>query len=275
MMHKDVLTPDIYQVQSIRNDTSDVFTLTLTPKEKGKKFSFLPGQFNMVYHFGFGEIPLSITGDPGNSEILVHTVRAVGPVSCAMQKLQPGDEVGIRGPFGTSWPLHQKEFDIFVIAGGMGLVPLSPAVLQLLAHKNQYCDMTLLYGVKAPHEIIYKNALEIWQEQGIKVDITVDKADASWKGNVGVVTPFIKKNIKNPKKTLIFMCGPEIMFRFAAKEVLEAGVEENNIYLSLERNMQCGVGFCGRCQLGPYFVCKDGPVFSYAQVKKWLIIKEL
>lgn len=278
MTHKsahDVMVPELYHVESNVADASDIFTITMTPKEKGKRIGFLPGQFNMVYHFGYGEIPLSVSGDPAHQDVLVHTVRAVGPVSQSLQHVKPGDELGVRGPLGTGWPLVKKDCDVLVVAGGLGLPPLRPALLELIAHKNQYRDITLLYGTKRPDEMIYPNDLESWRKQGMKIEMTVDKPDEAWKGHVGVITPLVKPAIKDPKNTLVLMCGPEIMFKFVAKELLDAEVDADNIFLSLERNMQCGVGFCGRCQLGPYFVCKDGPVFSYAQVKKWLMIKEL
>ncbi len=192
-----------------------------------------------------------------------------------MQKLKAGDEIGVRGPFGSRWPLLKKQCDVLVIAGGIGLAPLRPALLDLAAHKDQYQNITLLYGARNPNDIIYKTDLENWQKQGIKIEITVDHADVSWQGQVGVVTYLIKKNIKNPKNTLVFICGPEIMIKFAVQELFGAKVEEKHIFISLERHMQCAVGFCGRCQYGPYFLCKDGPVFSYEQLRHWLMIKEL
>lgn len=271
----DIMVPEIYQVQSITHEASDIFTITLTPKEKGKKIGFLPGQFNMVYHFGYGEIPLSVSGDSAKQDVLVHTIRAVGPVSQSLQKVKPGDELGVRGPLGTPWPLVKKDCDVLVIAGGLGIAPLRPALLELIAHKSQFRDITLLYGTKKPDEMIFHKDLESWRKQGMKIEMTVDKPDETWKDHVGVITPLVKPNIKEPKNTLVFMCGPEIMFKFVAKELLEAQVDAQNIFLSLERNMQCGVGVCGRCQLGPYFICKDGAVFSYPQVQKWLTIKEL
>jgi NAD(P)H-flavin reductase len=270
-----MLIPAVYQVKTITHDTSDVFTLTLTPTEDGKKMAFSPGQFNMLYHFGFGEVAISISGDPSSPDAFVHTIRAVGSVTKSMQELKAGDEIGVRGPFGSEWPLSKKHCDVLVIAGGIGLAPLRPALFDLAAQKNQYRDITLLYGVRNPEEILYKKDLESWQAQGIKIETTVDYADVSWQGQVGVVTSLIKKNIKDPKNTLVFICGPEVMIKFAVHELLGAEAEENHIFISLERNMQCAVGFCGRCQYGPYFLCKDGPVFSYEQLRHWITIKEL
>lgn len=267
--------PTLYEVKTITHDTSDVFTLTLGTTEDNKGMVFSPGQFNMLYHFGFGEVAISVSGDPSREETLVHTIRAVGSVTQSMKKLKVGDEIGVRGPFGSYWPLLKNHSDVLIVAGGIGLAPLRPALFDLVAHKNLYQNITLLYGARSPEEILYKNDLERWQEQGVKIETTVDYADLNWQGQVGVVTSLIKKNIKDPKNTLVFICGPEIMIKFAVHELLGAKVEGKDIFISLERNMQCAVGFCGHCQYGPYFLCKDGPVFSHAQLQKWLMIKEL
>lgn len=270
-----MLMPALYQVNTITHEASDVFTLTLTAKEDPKGMPFSPGQFNMLYHFGYGEAPISISGDPANPNVLIHTIRAVGSVTQRMQELKSGDEIGVRGPFGSDWPLVKKQCDVLVIAGGIGLAPLRPALLNLASHKDQYRNITLLYGTRNPNDIIFKKDLENWQKQGIKIETTVDYADVNWQGRVGVVTSLIKKNIKEPKNTLVFICGPEVMIKYAIQELLGASVEEKHVFISLERHMQCAVGFCGRCQYGPYFLCKDGPIFSYEKLQKWLMIKEL
>lgn len=270
-----MLIPTIYQVKTIVHETSDVFTLSLTTKEDVCRIPFLPGQFNMLYHFGFGEVAISISGDPSRQGDLIHTVRAVGNVTKSMQRLKEGDEIGVRGPFGSSWPLLKKHCDVLVIAGGIGLAPLRSALFDFVSHRDQYQNITLLYGAKNPNDIIYQKDLESWQNHGVKVETTVDSPDLGWKGPVGVVTSLIRKNIKDPKETLVLICGPEIMIKFAVQELLGAEVEEKHIFVSLERNMQCAVGFCGHCQYGPYFLCKDGPVLSYEQLRQWLMIKEL
>ncbi|MBS0629462.1 MAG: FAD/NAD(P)-binding protein [Verrucomicrobia bacterium] len=261
-----LLIPSIYQVKEISHETADVFTLKLA----GKPIPFLPGQFNMLYHFGIGEVAISIAGWQKD---LVHTIRAVGSVTNQLQKLQIGDEIGVRGPFGTAWPLSDAGGEVLVIAGGIGLATLKPALMQFASAKRR--DVTLLFGAKHPDAIFYKKDLENWKNRGIKVEVTVDHADISWRGEVGVVTSLIKKNLKDPKNALVLICGPEVMIKFAVQELLEASVEEKNIHISLERNMQCAVGSCGHCQFGPYFLCKDGPVLSYQKLKHWLMIKEL
>ena len=220
-------------------------------------------------------MPISISGDPSNQDVLVHTIRAVGPLTKQMQELKPGEEIGVRGPFGVNWPLLKKQCDVLVIAGGIGLAPLRPALFALASQKDQYEKITILYGSRNPNDILYRTDLEQWEKQGIKIEMTVDYAEGDWKGQVGVVTPLIKRNIANPKNTLVFICGPEIMIKFAIHELLGSNVEEKNIFISLERHMQCAVGFCGRCQYGPYFLCKDGPIFSYEQLRHWFMIKEL
>lgn len=270
-----MLTPELYQIETVTHETADVYTLALRAKKGNGGMAFLPGQYNMLYHFGFGEAAISISGDPVNQNAVVHTIRAVGSVTQGMQKLKPGDEIGVRGPFGAGWPLIKKQCDVLVIAGGIGLAPLRPALYQLNADRGNYSAITLLYGARNPQDMIYIHELDQWQKRGIRLEATVDFADLAWQGQVGVVTALIRKNVRYPDNTLVLICGPEIMIKFALHELMGANVDKKNIYLSLERHMQCSTGFCGRCQLGPYFLCKDGPVFSYEQVERWLKIKEL
>jgi len=270
-----MIVPSVYQVESVVHETEDIFTLTMVGKESGKGFCFLPGQFNMLYHFGYGEVAISITGNSSDDTVLTHSIRAVGNVTRAMQKMKVGDEIGVRGPFGTSWPIDRTGCDVLLVAGGCGLIPLFPALYALVENRKQFGNITLLYGARSPSDFIYQKQMEMLKGRGIQIELTVDKADETWKGRVGVVTPIIKECVRKPDNTLVMACGPDIMFRFAVRELLEMKVKKENVYLSLERHMQCGLGVCGRCQVGPYFVCKDGPVFSYAQLEQWLNIKEL
>ena len=270
-----MLVPKTYQIKSIVQETHDVFTLAISAQEE-KIPPFLPGQFNMLYHFGFGEVPISISGDPSKKEEFVHTIRSVGAVTNAMQKLKPGDEIGVRGPFGTHWPLPiKKDCDVLVIAGGLGFAPLRPALYYLIAHREQYKRITLLYGTRSPEDILYKNEMAQWKEQGIEIQVSVDRADVHWHGAIGVITLWIGKHLSNPENTLVLLCGPEIMTNFAINELLRTKIDEQSIYISMERNMHCAVGFCGHCQYGPHFLCKNGPIFSYEQLKTWLPIREL
>lgn len=266
--------PKLFTVQSNVQETSDIFTLTLMSQD-GQPCNFLPGQFNMMYLFGNGEVPISIASHPDSSDKLVHTIKAVGPVTIGMQKLKKGDTVGIRGPLGTSWPMNRKNGDVLIVGGGVALPPLRAALSLFAKNRDQYKHVTLLYGSRTPEDIVYKDELAVWKRQGIDVQVSVDKGNESWTGPVGVVTKLIAPSVYDPANTLVYICGPEIMIHFSLIELLKAQVVEENIYISMERNMQCGTGFCGHCQLGPYFICKDGPVFSYSQLKKWLAIKEL
>ncbi len=271
-MCSDAMLTHVYRVERVRHETHDTFTLELTPRNSSESTSFAPGQFNMLYVFGVGEVPISISGDPTKPKTLAHTTRAVGPVTKAMRKLKRHDELGVRGPFGTSWPVEEaKGFDVVIVAGGIGMAPLRPALYQLLSHRREYGKVCLLYGARSPTDLLYQREIEqLRGSSDVQVDITVDRALRWWSGNVGVVTTLIPKAIFDPTGTIALVCGPEIMMRFTIAELQKRGVREENIYISMERNMKCGVGFCGHCQFGPFFICKDGPVFRYDRVKEWL-----
>jgi NAD(P)H-flavin reductase len=258
-----------YAVRRMQQETYDTFTFELEPKNKTRAFSFAPGQFNMLYVFGVGEVPISISGDPAKSETLVHTTRAVGTVTNAMWKLRNGDLLGVRGPFGTGWPVEEaKGKDVVIVTGGLGLPPLRPSLYQLLSRRQEYGKLVLLYGARTPEDIVYGEEIEQWRKRSdLAVDLTVDRATGQWRGNVGVVTTLIPKATFDPANTVAMVCGPEIMMRFTIAELQRRGMPDENIYFSMERNMKCGFGFCGHCQFGPFFVCKDGPVFRYDRVK--------
>ena len=260
---------ELYAMRGVQQETYDTFTFELEPKNKTRTFSFAPGQFNMLYVFGVGEVPISISGDPTKSETLVHTTRAVGTVTNAMWKLRRGDLLGVRGPFGTGWPVEEaRGKDVVIVTGGLGLPPLRPSVYQLLSRKEEYGRLVLLYGARTPEDIVYAREIEQWRKgSDIAIDLTVDRATGQWRGNVGVVTTLIPKATFDPTNTIAMVCGPEIMMRFTIAELQRRGLPDNSIYFSMERNMKCGFGFCGHCQFGPFFVCKDGPVFRYDRVK--------
>lgn len=270
------MVPRPYVVKGIRKDTVDTFTLELGPKDGRSHFSFAPGQFNMIYIYGIGEVPISICGDPSSST-LVHTTRAVGSVTKAMSKLRRGDIVGIRGPFGTSWPVEQaRTQDVVVVAGGIGLPPLRPVLYHLLAHRDAYGKVVLLYGTRTPDDILFKEELETWRARfDLEVFVTVDRGTPGWRGNVGVVTTLITKAGFDPANTIAMIVGPEVMMRFTALALMKRGVKAETIYVSMERNMKCGIGLCGHCQFGPLFTCKDGPVFRYDQIKDLLVKWEI
>jgi NAD(P)H-flavin reductase len=270
------MAPKPFVVHRFRKETDDTFTLELDPEEGRSRFAFKPGQFNMVYVYGVGEVPISISGSP-SSPRLVHTTRAVGTVTKMMAKLKKGDVVGIRGPYGTTWPVEQaRSHDVVVVAGGIGLPPLRGALHEILDHRKDYGKVVLLYGVRTPSDILFKEELEQWRARfDMEVFITVDRAAPDWRGNVGVVTTLISKAGFDPQNTVAMVVGPEVMMRFTALEFVKRGVKGDSIYLSMERNMKCGIGLCGHCQFGPYFVCKDGPVFRYSQIKDLLVKWEI
>ena len=266
-----------YRVERVRRETNDTFTLELKPADGENGLSFAAGQFNMLYAFGVGEIPISISGDPNMPERLVHTVRAVGAVSRALPKLKRGHVLGVRGPYGTHWPVEEAAGgDVLIVTGGIGLAPLRPALYQLIAHRERYGRVILLYGARTPEEILFERELAQWRAQfDLDVHVTVDRGTGNWRGNVGVVTTLIPKASFDPSSTIAFVCGPEIMMRFTLLELKRRELAANNVFISMERNMKCGIGFCGHCQFGAAFVCKDGPVFRLNQVTdlfgKWEI----
>ena len=264
------MVPHPYVIKQVVRDTRDTFTLRLAPKNVSSVFAFAPGQFNMLYVFGVGEVAISISGDPAKSETLVHTTRAVGTVTKAMSLLKRGDVLGVRGPFGSPWPTEEsKGRDIVIVAGGIGLAPLRPAIYRLLTQREKYGRVSLLYGTRSPDDILFRRELERWRSRfDFDLFVTVDRGIGGWRGSVGVVTTLIPRAPFDPLNTIAFLCGPEVMMRFTVMELQKRGIPTNQIYLSMERNMKCAIGFCGHCQFGPAFICKDGPVFRYDVVKE-------
>jgi NAD(P)H-flavin reductase len=267
------MVPLVAHVRARRRETRDTWSLAID----AGGLAFQPGQFNMLYAFGFGEIPVSVSGDPGAPGPLIHTVRAVGAVSQAVTRLKQGDAIGLRGPYGTAWPLADSGgSDIIVIAGGLGLAPLRPAIYRLFAERDRYGRIAVLYGTRSPSDILFRREIERWQRRlDVEVEVTVDHADSLWHGHVGVVTKLLGRSAIDPDHTLALVCGPEIMMRFTASGLEAAGIAPERIFLSLERNMKCAVGQCGRCQFGPTLVCRDGAVMRYDRVQPLLTVREL
>ncbi len=263
------MLPVPYRVERVRRETYDTFTLEMVPAQAPGLAAFLPGQFNMLYAFGAGEVPISISGDPNDCPILLHTIRAVGAVTKALCALKRGDMIGLRGPFGSGWPVKQAvDQDVVILAGGIGLAPLRPALYHLLHDRRKYRRISLLYGARTPEDILYLRELERWRGQfDLEIDVTVDRGGAGWRGNVGVVTTLLPRATFDPAGTIAMLCGPEVMMRFCVLDLRKCGVPPQRIFVSVERNMQCGTGFCGHCQYGPAFICKDGPVFSFDRVE--------
>ena len=276
-MTVDAMIPLFHRIERVRREVRDVFTLEMTPVDGPGPMPFAPGQFNMLYAFGIGEVPISISGDPSQPERLVHTIRSVGAVTAALCRMKRGELVGVRGPFGTHWPLEAADGkDVVIIAGGLGLVPLRPAMYALLARRKSYGNIALLYGTRTPEEVLYhKDLIRCGKRPDVQLEITVDAAGPDWRGHVGLVTKFISSLRFHPQRSVALVCGPEIMMRFSLWELLKRGLAPEDIFLSMERNMKCGVGLCGHCQFGPFFVCKDGPVFAYQKMKDWFEKKEV
>lgn len=273
----DPMLPQRYRILRRRRELADTFTLELEPEDGSEIPAFATGQFNMLYVYGVGEIPISISGNPTKRKPLVHTTRAVGTVSRAMSELGPGDVIGVRGPFGSHWPLEQaKGKDVVILAGGIGLAPLRSVLYQVIAEREHYGKVVLLYGARTPMDMLYRHDLERWRARlDFEVMVTVDRATTQWYGSVGVVTRLVSRAAFDPHNAVALVCGPEIMMRFSAMELEKRGIAAEHIFVSMERNMKCAIGFCGHCQYGRYFACKDGPVFAYSHVHHLLIKGEI
>lgn len=271
------MLPRPYRVRSRRMETRDTCTLELSPEGPSRAFLFEPGQFNMLFLPGVGEVPVSISSFASRPGGVVHTVRAVGPVSSGLFRLEPKEPLGLRGPFGRGWPLGGAQGgDVAVIAGGIGLAPLRPAVQAILERRERFGRVFLLYGARSPGELLYRKELGLWRSRlDLEVGVTVDRSERGWRGRVGVVTTLLQGAALDPSRTTVFLCGPEVMLRFAAQELEHLSLDPSRVFVSMERNMKCAVGFCGHCQYGPDFICKDGPVLPYARVRDRLALREL
>ena len=270
------MQPRTATVTKVRRETHDTWTLELAPPG-GQPFRFRPGQFNMLYAFGIGESAISISGDPDRPETLVHTIRSVGTVTEHLCAVKPGDTIGVRGPFGHGWPVEEAHGrDLVVVAGGIGLAPLRPMIYEALNHRERYGNVAILFGARTPADLIYQREIQRWRARlDVHVEVTVDRSEAGWHGDVGVVTTLIPRVPFDPKNTTAMLCGPEIMMQFAARELEQKGVAKHDVFVTMERNMKCAIGFCGHCQLGPHFLCKDGPVFRHDALGPWFSGKEL
>lgn len=278
MQTVDPMLPVQYQIKSKVNENQDTFTFELLPLDPEGNFRFLPGQFNMLYLFGMGEVAISISGDSEKALPIVHTIRAVGTVTRAMQNLQAGDLIGVRGPFGSSWPIESaKGKDVLVIVGGIGLAPLRPVLYYLMAHREDYGQVSLLYGARTPEDQIFMSEYQEWSKK-LDVYTTIDRVDRTknnWQGQVGVVTNLISKAKFDANNSIAMICGPEIMMRFVGLKLKDHGMKFEDIFISMERNMKCAIGFCGHCQLAGTFICKNGPVYTYQEMQKYLELREV
>jgi NAD(P)H-flavin reductase len=272
-----LLEPAWAKISSITSEAQGIATywLQFTDPAFAARYTFQPGQFNMVYIPGFGEAAISISSDSEDHSKVGHTIRFVGNVTRAVSRLRPGDLIGLRGPFGTTWPLQEiAGKDVIIAAGGIGLAPLRPAIYHILSHRQDFGKVQVLYGARTPGDLLYPSEYRRWEAGGIEVHVTVDRADETWQGSVGVVPMLFYRFRMEPARTAVIACGPEIMIRFVVFEGLARRVPAEHIYLSLERNMKCGQGSCGHCQLGPYFICKDGPVFRFDALQPFFNVEE-
>ncbi len=270
------MLPRPFVVRRIHQDTRDTYTLVLEPAD-GEPMDFRPGQFTMLHAFGVGDAPISISGDHRRTDRLEQTVRNVGSVTAALVAAVPGTVLGVRGPYGTGWEVDRgRGGDVVVVAGGIGLAPLRPAIFELIAHRDQYERVVLLYGARTPEDILFGDDLRQWAEKSrIVVEVTVDNGQHAWRGRVGLVTQLVTRAGFDAVRALALVCGPEVMMRYAAQALSDRGVRSERLRLSMERNMKCGVGLCGHCQLRELFLCVDGPVLGYDRLAPLMARAEL
>lgn len=275
-VHDPMMTHPV-GIRRIIWENDDTFTLTLDMNSWAEPFEFHPGQFNMVYVYGMGEAAISISSDPARTGTIDHTIHRVGSLTTALAHKKRGDVIGIRGPYGSMWPIdvaHKK--DVCIVSGGIGLAPLRPVLYTILKNRDEYGRIIILYGGRSPLDLLYRVELEKWANDfNVEVLVTVDRGDSSWKGHIGVVTALFSYIKLDARATIAYVCGPEIMMRYTIDELDRRGLPQDQIYLSMERNMKCAVGFCGHCQMGPTFICKEGPVYPLPRVRPLLDRKEL
>jgi NAD(P)H-flavin reductase len=269
-------------IRRVVQETPDTFTYWMTFDDPGDRaaYRFLPGQFNMLYLFGIGEVPISVASDTEMAGRIAHTIRSTGRVTDAFRGLKAGDQVGVRGPFGRPWPMRvPREGNLMIVAGGLGLAPLRAAIYQAIRHRGQFRRVLVLVGARGPEHMLYRKELDTWIKSartlGLETLLTVDEADADWPYDEGVVTTLFPKITIDPASTTAFVCGPEIMMHFALKGLKEMGFANEHVWVSMERNMHCGIKVCGHCQIGPKFMCADGPVFRYDEVVDLMEVREL
>lgn len=252
-------------VENIITESPTIKTFVLKPE---RDFAFKTGEFVQFTVFGSGEAPFTPSSSPYISDMLDITIMKTGRVTSRIHNLKKGDLIGIRGPLGSGYPTEKFEGrEILILGGGVGLAPLRSLILHLLGVREKYKRIILMYGSRTPDDIIYKEQFEDWAKQGVEIYRTVDKGTDGWTEDVGVVTTLFSKTEVDMKNGIAVVCGPPIMMKFGTLKLLEVGYKEESIYLSMEKNMSCGIGKCGHCALGRYFVCKDGPVFTYDKIK--------
>jgi NAD(P)H-flavin reductase len=273
----DGMIPHFAKLTSIKPESPGIHTYGIEFLDPGigKAYHFLPGQFNMLYVPGIGEVAISISSDPNQPKALLHTIRIAGNVTQAIDRLRVDGTLGVRGPYGSSWPVEASEGkDIIFVGGGIGLAPLRPAIYHVIQNRKGYGKVTILIGARNSGELLFLDEYDSWSQHDIEVIPTVDRGDKSWDGRVGVVPMLFYSLRPDARRTIVFTCGPEIMMRFVVYEALARRIPEASIYVSLERNMKCGIGLCGHCQYGPTFLCKEGPVLSYDKVAPFFSVED-
>jgi NAD(P)H-flavin reductase len=269
--------PMMARIGAIQQEVTGIITYRIDFDDPAvaASYRFEPGQFNMLYLPGLGEVAISISSDPAEPGRLLHTVRASGGVTSVLARRQVGDAIGVRGPFGTSWPMDLcKGQDVVIACGGVGLAPLRPAIYHIARNRADYGRVFLLYGARTGGDLLYQSEYDAWRDANIEVTTTVDMGDADYHGNIGVVPVLFYRLRLTPARTRVLTCGPEVMLRFVAFEALARKIAPDRIHVSMERNMNCAIGQCGHCQIGSVFVCRDGPVFTYKQLDPFLHVED-
>lgn len=273
-MKNDPYLPHETEVVARIQETPTIFTLRLrfTDPRLQKKYSFQPGQFNMLYLYGVGEVAISIVSDPENDELYDHAIRIVGRITKGLAQLKQGDYLGVRGPFGYGWPMQKAlQKDVIIITGGLGCAPVVSAVNYIVQRRAHYNRIIIMQSVKHSDDLIFRERYEQWQQMpNTEVYLAADKAAKDWPWQIGRVTDMIQNLKLNAANTVAMLCGPEIMMQVTAQELIKKQLAEENIYLSMERNMACAIGHCGHCQFGGLFICKNGPVLAYSALKELL-----
>jgi NAD(P)H-flavin reductase len=274
----DPWTTQTVRIAEIIPEITDVATYRLIADDPGHDaYRFQPGQFNMLYLPGVGESAISMSGDPGQSQAWIHTVRIAGNVTQTLAELNCGDTLGLRGPFGTGWPVAELQGrDVIVVAGGLGLAPLRPLIYHIVRHRGEFGQVRLLIGARTPDGLLFSGEFDDWRSERIDVQVTVDRAPANWTGHIGVVTAILDRlPLAIPSAASLVSCGPEVMMKYVARSGLQRGLPANQMWVSMERNMQCAVGLCGHCQWGREFICKDGPVLRYDRIQSYFSLESL
>ena len=273
---QDPMLPAAYRVVERRQETHDTVTLALSSGGVQRTAKFLPGQFSMLYAFGVGEVPISISGDASRHDRLVHTIRSVGAVSRALVAAPVGTMIGFRGPFGSPWPMAaSRGKDLLLVAGGIGLAPLRPMIYHALENRSAYANISILVGARSEQDLLFSAEFSDWRQRGAQVLVTLDAASPEWQGHVGVVTRLIPAALVRPRCAVAMICGPEVMMRYCIQALRDRGLPDSQIFLTMERNMKCAVGFCGHCQYGADFICKDGAVLPLPRILDRFFLREI